>query len=128
MPLDLSEIYTSLNALPGRVEKAVAAYGQTTAKAIEANAKKDRPWTDRTAQARQRLHGDCTHIDTGIRISLSHGVAYGVYLEFAHEKRYAIIYPVLREGSIKTSSLIQCPYVLLARKLRCFWAFLRFRA
>jgi hypothetical protein len=36
--------------------------------------------------------------------------------------------PDTRAVSIKTPSLIQCQYVLLARKLRCFWAFLRFRA
>lgn len=94
---DFGEIYQSLGAFPDRVEKALMAYGRTAASKIEAKAKEDRPWTDRTAQARDRLHGDCTRIDTGIRISLAHGVEYGVYLEFANEKKYAVIYPTLQQ-------------------------------
>ena len=94
---DFGEIYQSLDALPQKVQQAVMAYGRTAASKIEAKAKEDRPWTDRTAQARDRLHGDCIRIDTGIRIFLAHGVEYGVYLEFANEKRYAVIYPTLQQ-------------------------------
>jgi hypothetical protein len=94
---DLSEIYQSLDALPQKVQRSVIAYGRTAASKIEAKAKEDRPWTDRTAQARQRLHGGCKRIDTGIRISLAHGVEYGVYLEFANEKKYAVVYPTLQQ-------------------------------
>lgn len=92
---DLTEIINNLNALPGRLEKALLKYGDTAARKIHAQAVKDRPWTDRTAHARQRLHAECKRIDTGIRIILAHGVEYGVYLELAHEKQYAVIYPTL---------------------------------
>lgn len=95
MPLDLSEIYDRLGALPEKVEKAALNYGKTAAVKIHAQAVADRPWTDRTAHARQRLHSSAKRIDTGIRIVLAHGVEYGVYLELAHEKRYAVIYPTL---------------------------------
>ena len=95
MMIDFSELYESLEKLPDRLEKAVMAYGKTSAQKLRTLAVKNRPWTDRTAHARQRLHASAKRIDTGIRITLAHGVEYGVYLELAHEKRYAVIYPTL---------------------------------
>ena len=32
-----------------------------------------------------------------VRITLAHGVEYGIWLELAHEKNYAIIAPTVRE-------------------------------
>lgn len=95
MPLDLSEIYENLRKLPDAVEKAALAYGKTAGEKLRARAVEDRPWTDRTAHARQRLHSGAKRINTGIRIILAHGVAYGVSLELEHEKKYAVIYPTL---------------------------------
>lgn len=54
-------------------------------------ARKNRRWTDRTGQARQRLTGGVQNIPTGYRIYLAHGVDYGIWLELAHEKRFSII-------------------------------------
>ena len=34
---------------------------------------------------------------TIVRITLAHGVDYGIWLELAHEKNYAIIAPTVRE-------------------------------
>ena len=93
--IDVSGLQAAFLALPDRVEKGLMAYGETQAKKAEANAKRDRPWMDRTGHARQRLNGRCVRIPRGVRIILAHGVEYGIYLEFAHEKRYAIIYPTL---------------------------------
>lgn len=93
--IDVSGLQQAILALPDRVEKALMAYGETGAKKVESRAKRDRPWTDRTGHARQRLNGKCIRTARGIRIILAHGVEYGIYLEFAREKRYAIIYPTL---------------------------------
>lgn len=94
--IDFSELYDALEKLPERLEEALMGYGKTSAKKLRTLAVKNRPWTDHTAHARQRLHGECERYDTGIRMILAHGVEYGVYLEFAHEKRYAVIYPILQ--------------------------------
>lgn len=94
--LDLTEMKQNLESMPTRIEEALLAYGKIVAVSLQGEAQKNRPWTDRTAQARQRIKGYCVRIDRGIRIYLAHGVDYGVFLEFAHEKRYAIIYPTLR--------------------------------
>ena len=110
--IDYSELYDALKKLPDRLEKAMMSYGETSAQKLRELAAENRPWTDRTAQARQRLHGECERYDTGIRISLAHGVEYGVYLEFAHEKRYAVIYPILQR---EAGNVMQGLYNLFER-------------
>lgn len=94
--LDLSDMKQNLERVPTRIEEALMGYGKTAAASLQGEAQRRRPWTDRTAHARQRIKGYCVRTERGVRIYLAHGVDYGVYLEFAHEKRYAIIYPTLR--------------------------------
>lgn len=93
--IDTTAIRAKLLQMPAEIETATLAYGQTMAAQCEAAAKRDRPWTDRTGQARQRLRGYVEQYDTGVRICLEHGVDYGAELELGHEKRYAIIRPTL---------------------------------
>ena len=80
-------------------EKADAALGMylnTKAVEIQNSMRSDAPWTDRTGQARQRLTANSEKTDSGYRVTLSHGVDYGVWLELAHEKNYAILEPTLK--------------------------------
>jgi hypothetical protein len=58
---------------------------------LQNSARENRKWTDRTGHARQRLTGYVGKIPEGYRITLAHGVDYGIWLELAHEKRFAII-------------------------------------
>lgn len=95
--IDFSGLYEEFNVIPERVEKAILAYGETEAARMEKLAKENRRWRDRSGEARKRLTGSCETIPEGIRITLSHGVDYGVSLEFRYEKKYAIIYPTLRK-------------------------------
>lgn len=66
-----------------------AAYGTTY---LKTNA----PWTDRTGAAR----GGITAISTGsgstIEILMAYTVTYGIWLEIANDRRYAIITPGMR--------------------------------
>lgn len=49
---------------------------------LETYAKTNRPWTDRTAHARQGLNADAEDIDgKNYVLYLAHGVEYGVFLE-----------------------------------------------
>lgn len=93
---DMEELRRGMEELPDKTERALLAYGNTAAAALQGEAQAKRPWTDRTAHARQRIKGYCVKTERGVRIYLAHGVDYGVFLEFAHEKKYAIIYPTLR--------------------------------
>lgn len=65
--------------------------------------KAHRVWTDRTGDARKRLKARVLPYEGRgeIVIELAQGVPYGVYLELAHEKRFAIIEPTIRSQSPK---------------------------
>ena len=66
------------------------------AKELEAEAKRDRPWDDKTGNARASLHGFVEHkLGQKVVIILSHGVDYGLWLEVANSGRYAIIWPTI---------------------------------
>lgn len=98
-----------------RVVWAVNQVAQLYAAMLEAHAKANAPWTDRTANARQSLAG---YVDDGappkpagedavayptperlaedtVSIYLSHGRDYGVFLETKYAGRYAILWPTI---------------------------------
>jgi hypothetical protein len=59
-------------------------------------AKSNAPWTDRTGNARANLHSYVTELKNGLfRVTLSHGVYYGIYLEYYYEGRFSIILPTI---------------------------------
>lgn len=55
-----------------------------------------KPWVDRTGKAKQELKAVYIKSGTKYILRLQHGVDYGIWLEFANEKRFAIILPTLR--------------------------------
>jgi hypothetical protein len=57
--------------------------------------KENAPWTDRTGNLRQSLWADVAQRLNEISISFDYGLYYGVFLEFKHQGRYAIIAPAL---------------------------------
>lgn len=60
---------------------------EQNAREMEAWAKANAPWQDRTGAARAGLHASVE----GNSIVLSHGVPYGIWLEVANGGRFAII-------------------------------------
>lgn len=71
---------------------------QTAATKMEAWAKQNAPWTDRTGQARQRLTGQAYWEDSNIVVAaIAHQVDYGIWLELAHQRKYAILERALEE-------------------------------
>jgi hypothetical protein len=59
-------------------------------------AKSNAPWTDRTGKARANLRSYVTETKNNLfRVTLSHGVYYGIYLEYYYEGRFAIIFPTI---------------------------------
>ena len=84
-----SDMKNKLKSLNTKGRQAIDMYASIACEQLTVSAKMNRPWTDRTGLAKQSLH-------SYYRITLSHGVTYGVYLEYAFEKRYAIIEPTIR--------------------------------
>lgn len=88
---DPSDLLNGLMRFENKSDAAVATYAETSALKLQNYAKENRRWTDRTGHARQRLTGTSGKVSEGYKLTLAHGVDYGIWLELAHEKRFAII-------------------------------------
>ncbi|MDE7424982.1 MAG: hypothetical protein K2N51_15045 [Lachnospiraceae bacterium] len=76
----------------------VKSYMVDKAKELELYMKANHPWQNRTGKAEEGLTAKVSSSFKGYSttIELKHGVYYGVYLEYAMEKRFAIIEPTIR--------------------------------
>ena len=93
-----SNLKKNLDKMSIKFGAVILMYSATKASEIQAKMKINRPWTDRTGMAKALLNAKVSQPnDNTIRITLSHGVNYGIWLELAHEKNYAIIAPTIRE-------------------------------
>lgn len=91
------EVQLNFEALKIKSMAAIKMYGETCASSLQAQAKRNRPWTDRTTRARGGLTGSSELESNGtLNIVLAHTVDYGLWLELAHEKNYAIVEPTVR--------------------------------
>ncbi len=90
---DASKLISGIAEKELKSKAALGLYGDTVAKKMENHAKSNYPWTDRTHQASRRLKSNSKWMGNTLRIELSHGVSYGIYLEFCNEKKYAILKP-----------------------------------
>jgi hypothetical protein len=90
------------DAYQAAIQAGVKAIALRWAPEIENWMKGNAPWTDRTANARQKLNAAVeTEAHEMVSIILSHGVDYGIYLELRNAGRYAIIGPALDEFASK---------------------------
>lgn len=93
-----SSLRKGLDKMSLKIGAAVLMYANTKAAELQSKMKVNRPWTDRTGMAKATLHTVVSQPEpTKIRITLAHGVDYGIWLELAHEKNYAIIQPTINE-------------------------------
>lgn len=86
--------------IPGCMEKvnsALSLYANTCGKKAEAYAKTNRPWQDRTGNARNSIQGGSIQEDKSVKVYVSGNVDYFVYLELAHQKRFAILNPTIEK-------------------------------
>ena len=95
-----STLKSGLDKLNTKIAAAVLMYAATKAADIEAKMKLNRPWTDRTNMAKTTLNAKVSQPNPEtIRITCAHGVDYGIWLELANEKNYAIIGPTIKHES-----------------------------
>jgi hypothetical protein len=80
---------------------AIFQLAQQFAPQIEAWMKANRPWKDRTSNARQTLQAEAVQELTEIAIRIFHGVDYGVYLELSNQGKYSILGPALDYWSVR---------------------------
>ena len=98
---DANKLIKGLAEREIKSKAALGLYADTVAKKMETHAKSNKPWVDRTGRAKQSLNSSWNWVVDVARVELSHGVHYGIYLEFCNEKKYAIISPTINYISPK---------------------------
>lgn len=105
---DESSLKKRLDNLGPKFGAMILMYAVTKASEYQFKMKKNRPWTDRTGMAKATLSARVSQPEeTLIRITLAHGVEYGIWLELAHGKKYAIVAPTVREEGPRIISDMQ---------------------
>lgn len=95
---DSSSLKKNLDKMSVKLGAVVLMYSATKASEIQYKMKVNRPWTDRTNMAKTLLTCRVSQpSSTIVRFTLAHGVDYGIWLELAHDKNWAIIAPTIRE-------------------------------
>lgn len=93
-----STLKKNLDKMAVKLGAVILMYSATKASELQSKMKVNRPWTDRTGMAKALLNVKVSQpSSTVVRITLAHGVDYGIWLELAHGKNYAIIAPTVRE-------------------------------
>lgn len=94
---DESDLNKNFDKMSTKLGVTILMYLVTKASELQAKMKLRRPWIDRTGMAKALLNAKVSQPSpTVVRITLSHGVSYGIWLELANEKNYAIIAPTIR--------------------------------
>lgn len=101
MAQGMSQVFRNLDAWDRRMRAATFALAQNWAGKLEREMKEKAPWTDRTGNARAGLYGTAALEGQEVVIRLGHTVSYGVYLELAHDGRYAIVKPTQQANKAK---------------------------
>ena len=113
-----SELDKNLINFASRVAAACYVKLGTYAMEITADAKRNRPWTDRTGMAKATLNTTVSQPQNNkIRLTLAHGVWYGKYLEYCHGKKYAIIMPTLKKWESKVMSGMSGLFNAIGRRM-----------
>lgn len=93
-----SSLESGLNRLGTKLGAVILMYASTKASLIQSQMKTERPWTDRTGMAKALLNVRVSQPNaTTVRLTLAHGVNYGIWLELANNKNYAILQPTIEK-------------------------------
>lgn len=101
------KVIKNLTAFEVRKLAGVVLLCQTEAKLLEAVAKINAAWTDRTGHARQGLHAGADIDNNGVVLYIAHSVPYGIYLETSNAGKYAILKPTLEHYAARIKQDIQ---------------------
>lgn len=105
---DLSEFDSGINFMQTRFQSALLMLAEITSVKMEEYAKDEAIWINRTGNARQGLRGDAYYVTKDqIEIVLSHQVEYGIWLELAHDRNYAILEEAIEENIDQLYSAIK---------------------
>lgn len=78
-----------------KIKEALGLYADIAAKKMEVHAKANKPWIDRTSNAKNSIQGKYHWKGKALVITLSGNVDYFIFLELAMAKKYAILKPTV---------------------------------
>ena len=79
--IDAKEVIQGIERFDDTMQAQLKVVGSTISHNMEAYAKSNHPWTNRTYSAEHQLKGDFKVDDNTLDIMIKHGVDYGIYLE-----------------------------------------------
>ena len=94
--MDPSNLLKGLSEHKMKMKVAIKLYGDTAGKKLEMEAKQNRPWQDRTSLARQTIQGGSDWKGNKVVVYVSGNTSYFPFLELAHEKAYAVLWPTIQ--------------------------------
>lgn len=101
LKLNLGPINTGMIALQAKKQAGLTAFAESAAETFENYAKRNYPWTNRSYRASKSIRGDYMWQGNTVKVSIEIEVEYGVYLEYAHGKRWAVCEPTVQACSAK---------------------------
>ena len=93
---DDKRLRRNLGTFDSRFKHSVGIVVDRRAAITESDLKTQARWTDRTGAARSGLMSIPIHGATFDEIFMAYSVTYGIWLEVAHDRKYAIITPMMR--------------------------------
>lgn len=93
---DDSKLTRNLRNFDSNLRGAVRATVDRRAAQTTADLKTGARWTDRTGAARSGLVAIPVSLANAEEIFMAYSVTYGIWLETAHDRKYAIITPMMR--------------------------------
>lgn len=104
----IEDVVAGLERWDGQKRRGLEILARTQiAPMLEKYAKENRPWTDRTGNARRGLTGSSEVTPTELCIRIAHTVHYGVYLEYMQAGRFAILGPTLDQNRQRILQIIE---------------------
>ena len=96
---DMKEFEESITFIQTRFQTSILILCEVAAAKMEEYAKDEAIWIDRTSNARQKLIGQAYYVTMDqVQIALSHQMDYGIWLELAHGRDYAILETAIEEN------------------------------
>ena len=96
---DMKEFEESITFIQTRFQTSILILCEVAAAKMEEYAKDEAIWIDRTSNARQKLIGQAYYVPMDqVQIAVSHQMDYGIWLELAHGRDYAILETAIEEN------------------------------
>lgn len=105
-----AELIPNIDAYGQRVRAAVRAVADYIGQKMQNESRQNAPWQDRTGNARSGLFSavqEASQDLVAIYLSHGHSVYYGVFLELARGKRYAIVMPTIEANLPVVEKMLQ---------------------